>query len=501
MAKFQQTEKYAEAARARGLPSTAFRRLGRTGWIVSSLGFGTYRVDDTSPEQAGALREALAAGCNLIDTSTNYTNGGSERAVGAVLRGLEAKIPGGKQGITVVSKVGYVQGANFAFAQAREAEGNPIPEMVKYAPDCWHCVHPDFIDLQLTASLERLGLPCLDVYLLHNPEYYFSDADARHSPSPLEARREEFYRRLKASFLHLEREVERGRILHYGVSSNTFGLPEEDTEFTSLTRMWEIAREISENHHFSVVQLPANLLERGAFINRNNGPALSQTVVELAQSHDIAVLVNRPLNAIGGNHLYRLADFPEPETRASVGDCLHSVAELEEEFVTSLGGSLSFRSQEHSAKDLFRWSLDLVPERTARVSPDQWAYLESKIILPQTHDLLERLSPAFGEGQRAAWNDWQRRYLTELAKLLSAIRYEMTQPSREVAARLQASLDPRLSEEAKGLTFSQKALATLAFTPGVSCVLNGMRRPAYVEDSLAVLRLTPWEVTPDWFKS
>jgi hypothetical protein len=31
----------------------------------------------------------------------------------------------------------------------------------------------------------------------------------------------------------------------------------------------------------------------------------------------------------------------------------------------------------------------------------------------------------------------------------------------------------------------------LASTPGVSCVLNGMRRPTYVDDSLGILAWPP----------
>ena len=38
---------------------------------------------------------------------------------------------------------------------------------------------------------------------------------------------------------------------------------------------------------------------------------------------------------------------------------------------------------------------------------------------------------------------------------------------------------------------SRKALWVLASTPGVTCVLNGMRSPSYVDDSLAVMGWEP----------
>ena len=37
---------------------------------------------------------------------------------------------------------------------------------------CWHCLHPEFLQDQLTRSLDRLQLETLDVCLLHNPEYF-----------------------------------------------------------------------------------------------------------------------------------------------------------------------------------------------------------------------------------------------------------------------------------------------------------------------------------------
>ncbi|MGH7254894.1 MAG: hypothetical protein ACREI3_03870, partial [Nitrospirales bacterium] len=44
---------------------------------------------------------------------------------------------------------------------------------------------------------------------------------------------------------------------------------------------------------------------------------------------------------------------------------------------------------------------------------------------------------------------------------------------------------------------SRKALWVLSSTPGVTCVLNGMRTRAYAEDSLGILQWSPLpEVRP-----
>ena len=86
-----------------------FRRFGKTALTGSRLGFGGYRIDGTDPEYATALSTAFASGVNVVDTSTNYMDGESERLVGSVLRGLVAKGDLARDEVIVVSKIGYVQ--------------------------------------------------------------------------------------------------------------------------------------------------------------------------------------------------------------------------------------------------------------------------------------------------------------------------------------------------------------------------------------------------------
>ncbi|HWQ70133.1 MAG TPA: aldo/keto reductase [Patescibacteria group bacterium] len=281
--------------------------LGATGLTTSKLGFGGYRIDDETPEHTEALEQALRHGCNLIDTSTNYMDGGSERCVGAVLGTLTRAGTHRREEVIVVSKIGYVQGQNLELAQKREAEDRPFPEMVKYMDGCWHCIHPEFLREQIELSLTRLQIETLDVCLLHNPEYFLSDAKA-HRRGDLESARDEFYRRLREAFAFLESQVAAGTIRWYGVSSNTAVSPAADPEATSLTRMLTAAREAGGSaHHFRILQLPMNLCESGALLTRNTGPDNQQTVLETASDAAIGILVNRPLNAIVGNRMVRLA--------------------------------------------------------------------------------------------------------------------------------------------------------------------------------------------------
>ncbi|MBH0181856.1 MAG: hypothetical protein HP490_09320, partial [Nitrospira sp.] len=215
----------AYAARMIGLSgdaalATGFTSFGATGLTTTRVGFGTYRVHAQEAEHRDALKKALQASCNVIDTSTNYMDGDSERAVGTVLADMIASGELRREEVVVVSKIGYVQGENLKLAEARERSGRPYPDMVKYGDGIWHCIHPEFLADQLALSLDRLGLLTLDVCLLHNPEYFLSEA-AHHGEQDLAARRARFYGRLEQAFAYFESQVAAGRLQYYGVSSNT----------------------------------------------------------------------------------------------------------------------------------------------------------------------------------------------------------------------------------------------------------------------------------------
>ena len=72
--------------------SMAMRRLGRTGFAVSEIGFGAWGIGKTQwigaddDESLDALRRALDLGVTFIDTALAYGRGHSERLVGEVVR-------------------------------------------------------------------------------------------------------------------------------------------------------------------------------------------------------------------------------------------------------------------------------------------------------------------------------------------------------------------------------------------------------------------------------
>jgi hypothetical protein len=467
--------------------------FGATGLAVSRLGFGGYRIDGSDPEFRAALAKALLHGVNLIDTSTNYMDGESERLIGSVLRELIAKGEVARDEVVVISKIGYVQGENLKSAEEREKSGRPYPEMVKYGEGIWHCVHPEFLHNQLTASLDRLGLDTLDVCLLHNPEYFLSEA-AHRGNSDLEAQRALFYQRMEQAFAYLESQVEAGRIRWYGVSSNTVTAKPSDPEATSFTDFLAAASRAAASRGraracFAVLQLPMNLFESGALTTPNTGHGRKETVLDVAQRERVAVLVNRPLNAMParGTGVIRLSEMAIEEEPVNLENQTVAVEALEEEYRKTLAPVIPFSGRGTPPADFFNWGTELSRVRHRLQGLEQWEPIEHQMIAPHLNQVLQAVPQLVSGPVAEQWETWRDRYIPQLLTLLRGFRREAAQKSRTRAERIAAAVDPLLPEAKRKEPLSRKALWTLVSTPGVTCVLNGMRSRAYVEDAIDVL--------------
>ena len=494
------TRAYAAAMSGQpGIGAAAYRPLGRTGLTVSTLGFGGYRVHDSQAEHRLALGRSLSLGVNLIDTSSNYSDGGSEALVGRVVGELAAARGGGRGRLVIVSKAGYVQGGNMEVAQEALSAGDPFPEMVEYHPQCWHCIHPRFLGDQLERSLERLGAQQLDVYLLHNPEYFLTDWAQRNPQGDLAAARGEFYRRMEAAFGYLEEQVRAGRIQWYGVSSNSFGYPARHAEFVSLEALLAQAAAAARrvqgaggDSHFGVVQCPLNLFEGGAALERNQQGG-RRTFLELAAQSGLGVLINRPLNAIHAGHLMRLADPPplRADWEAEQRGALDRLEAVEQDFARRFRPAIAEHLPRDAAPmDPFNWSAafrKLPPELNRR---DAWLQALNATVYPQVQRNGQAVAQALTqEPARADYAAWFGAYAEALEAAAGLIGEGLGRSDLEQARAVRVRLEPLLPAALRAQPLSQIALQVVNSIAGVTCILNGMRQTRYVEDSLTVLGL------------
>lgn len=102
----------------------------------------------------------------------------------------------------------------------------------------------------MNRSLKNLGVSCIDVYYLHNPETQLAEV-----PRP------EFLARVRQAFNFLESAVAAGKIQFYGLATwNGFRQEAKAADSLHLAELEKIAHELAgEKHHFRFVQLPYNL--------------------------------------------------------------------------------------------------------------------------------------------------------------------------------------------------------------------------------------------------
>ncbi len=453
-------------------PSSSSQNLlfGRTGWTVSPVGFGCYRVEEEDPNHRAALRLALGSGCNLIDTSTNYTNGSSERLVGQVLRELFDTRERTRDEIVVVTKVGYVQGENLELARIRESEGHAFPKIVKYGDGIWHCISPEFLDDQITRSLSRLAIDQIDLLLLHNPEYFLKSG-GDHA---------EYYCRIKAALEYLETEIRRGRIQKYGISSNTFVDPKESPEYTSLETILDFA-----GPGFAAIQFPMNLFEPGAQFEPNN---TGKSVCELAASRGLGTLVNRPLNAFTRERMIRLADF-------SVSKETDVEEDLKNAFIPALELESRYPARDQVPAKNVAWA-HLLRDNLDRVNElDLWRQVLRYQIQPVLRDSYSRLLRLGGEAKA-----WAEEHPARVDALFGAFTRFLEHRHSIESNRIREILEKTCPEIRRShQTLSQASLRVYRSLPGIQVVLVGMRQPEYVRDALQLLPPLSAEEATDAF--
>lgn len=467
------------AAYAKQHPHLQYLPLQEQGLLVSQAGFGCYRVDVSVEAHRQALRQALLSGVNLIDTSANYSDGGSEELVGRVLAEMIRAGEISREQVVVVSKVGYLQGQNYEISQLRKKEGHPFPDLVLYSQGLEHCIHPEFLADQLTRSLARLEMETLDCYLLHNPEYYLGWA--QHQGLLVDEARAEYYRRIELAFRHLEREVERGRIRSYGISSNTFPVAVGDYQFTSLETVWSIAESVSPTHHFRVIQLPMNLYETGGMTERNQ--STGETVIEFAKDKGLGVLINRPLNAFHKNKLIRLADVevPPQEEIEKIPGLLRGLVQMEADLQESLLPRLELEASEREqVVDKVAAGVLLEQHWRSFSSGEHWRDVQAQFLVPTVQRGIQMLLQKQEQTEDvAAWIESYAEQVNHVMQMISL--YYQAQAAQDVEA-IKSRVRQVDGEWGSGQTLSQMAIRALRSTTGITTVLVGMRQESYLLD-------------------
>ena len=134
-----------------------YRRFGRTGWMVSEVGYGMWGMGGWSgsddAESRHSLQRAVDLGCNFFDTAWVYGNGRSEKLLGELVR-----MNPGKR-IYIATKI---PPKNMKWPSRRE-----------YTLD--DCFPADHVEEYIRRSLKNLRIPTIDLIQFHTWEDHWEE--------------------------------------------------------------------------------------------------------------------------------------------------------------------------------------------------------------------------------------------------------------------------------------------------------------------------------------
>ncbi|MDP9147277.1 MAG: aldo/keto reductase [Acidobacteriota bacterium] len=136
-----------------------YRRLGRTGWNVSEIGYGMWGMagwtGSEDKESLESLQRAVDLGCNFFDTAWAYGDGHSEQLLGQIIRNNPHKT---------------------LYAATKIPPKNRIwPSRRSFSMN--DCFPPDYIEEYVHKSLQNAGVAKLDLIQFHTWEDHWLDDD------------------------------------------------------------------------------------------------------------------------------------------------------------------------------------------------------------------------------------------------------------------------------------------------------------------------------------
>ena len=174
---------------------------------------------------------------------------------------------------------------------------------IHHLPRVYTVPNPEWLEYSLFESRHKLGVDCIDVVLLTQPELFLLDARDRNARYR-DILDQEIETLLIKAFTQLEEEYRKGHIQYYGVVSATLGHPGDSIEHLSPALILRAAQKAGgKSHRCRVLQGPLNFLETGLLDWQNASTKEEDpiSVAEYLSQENMTLLTHRPLNASQGS--------------------------------------------------------------------------------------------------------------------------------------------------------------------------------------------------------
>jgi aryl-alcohol dehydrogenase-like predicted oxidoreductase len=254
---------------------------------LSKVGVGLYQgeeTDESDRKLLEVLEFALLSGVLVFDCAPSYRNRRSEKILGELIRLYP------NQDYFISTKGGFVP---FDFSQGEQKEKEYINELVAkgwirpqfFDYNFFQCFDPLYLDHSLNTTLTTLSRDSVELYYLHNPEYFLEKVG-----------RDRFLAVMRDVFLWIREKIEAGQMKAFGISS-WFGFFNLDPKKRlQVLDFFKLAEEVGIQSYFNCIQVPYNFSQtKGLFFKGQQVGESQKSLFSLAEELKISILASAPL--------------------------------------------------------------------------------------------------------------------------------------------------------------------------------------------------------------
>jgi aryl-alcohol dehydrogenase-like predicted oxidoreductase len=254
---------------------------------LSRLGLGLYQgeeSDETDAKMLEVMQFALDHDILVFDCAPTYRNLRSEKILGDLLQRNPSK------DLIISTKGGFVP---FDFKSGIESENEFVKDMIEkgwirpelFDQDYFQTFDINYLDRLLTNTLTVLNRSYVDIYYLHNPEYFLERVGRR-----------DFLNVMREVFFWIKRQLSLGRIKSFGISSWLGFFNQNEEAALQLEDFVCLAKESGIGADFCYIQIPFNFLQtQGLFLKNQSFEQEKFSLIRLAQMLDISIISSAPL--------------------------------------------------------------------------------------------------------------------------------------------------------------------------------------------------------------
>ena len=325
----------------------------------------------------------------VFDVGAHFGEGSSEEHLGQLIHEVSKQNTQAREELVIIGRAGIVSPNLRAEWERVKSIPNYDQASITYQGSTL-CLTPEWLEYSLFESRHKLGVDCIDVVLLTQPELFLLDARDRNARYR-DILDQEIETLLIKAFTQLEEEYRKGHIQYYGVVSATLGHPGDSIEHLSPALILRAAQKAGgKNHRCRVLQGPLNFLETGLLDWQNASTKEEDpiSVAEYLSQENMTLLTHRPLNASQGSKLHRFESVPSSSPSEDFETALGNLKEVEATLRDSFNLPIRLGSEEISLADLFHFADELeeaVPELGGIA---EWEHLNKTMITPRMKRLL-----------------------------------------------------------------------------------------------------------------